>query len=347
MKKHILFILLLLVPFIVKAQDVKIKDISLVDSTTDLEVEEHPEFKDLNINFDLKFRNIHDFIKYKVTVENTSKKDYEIDDTTEFSDGEFIKYEFTYDNDNVIKAGKEKEFYITITYNKEIPDDRYDNGKYVEKNNMTINLSEGDSSSTEQNPYTSTLPYIVIILEVVALICLIIAYKKKKSLMILLIAPLFIPLTIYALEKISINIEANIEVEYTNSTMLFRWCEHDSNGENNYELSIEYQKGMTWEEFFDSEYYDNIDSADALRRLEIDNNFFNYYSNEYDSCKADIVWPKPEDFDSPDDYEAAYDIARQLSNDCFDEYASKISDSNEAIKSDKEGYYYNYAGCVK
>ena len=40
MKKYILFILLLLVPFIVKAQDVKIKDISLVDSTNDLEVEE-------------------------------------------------------------------------------------------------------------------------------------------------------------------------------------------------------------------------------------------------------------------------------------------------------------------
>ena len=104
---------------------------------------------------------------------------------------------------------------------------------------------------------------------------------------------------------------------------------------------------MTWEEFFDSEYYDNIDSADALRRLDINDNFLNYYSNEYDSCKADIVWPKSEDFDSIDDYNAAYNIALQLSNDCFDEYGSKIQDSNETIKSDKEGYYYNYHSCAK
>ena len=87
--KILLFIFLLLVPFMVKAQDVKIKEVTLVDSTEGMEVEEHPEFENLKINFNLKFSKLGDFVKYKVVLENTSDKAYELENMTKFNEGEY------------------------------------------------------------------------------------------------------------------------------------------------------------------------------------------------------------------------------------------------------------------
>ena len=73
---------------------------------------------------------------------------------------------------------------------------------------MVINLSNDE----EKNPYTATLPYIVVILAVISLVLLLVA-NKKRDMLFLLPFILFIPVVIYALEKISIEIQANIEIE--------------------------------------------------------------------------------------------------------------------------------------
>lgn len=212
MKKILVFLLLLFIPFIVNAQDVKIKEVTVEDYTKGLEVDENPEFENLKLSFDLKFSEIDEFVKYKVVVENTSNKDYEIDDTTSFSEGEYIKYEFSYDGDKIVKSKGTKEFFITISYNKEVPLTAFEDGKFKEKNAMVINLTNGESSSDQKNPYTATLPYLIAIIAIISLVLLLV-FNKKRDMLLLIPFILFIPVVIYALEKISIEIEANIEIE--------------------------------------------------------------------------------------------------------------------------------------
>ena len=67
------------------------------------------QFEGLNINVHLNFSKVGEKVEYKVTVKNGSKKDYEIDDTTKYSEGEHIKYEVSYEDSNIIKKGETSE----------------------------------------------------------------------------------------------------------------------------------------------------------------------------------------------------------------------------------------------
>ncbi len=315
MKKYLLFILFLLVPFMVKAQDVKIKEVILVDKTDGIEAEEKPEFENLKINFNLNFSKVDEFVKYKVIVENSADKDYEIDDTTSFSDGEYIKYEFSYDGEKIVKSKGTKEFFITISYNKRVPLSEYVDGKFKEKNSMTINLS---NETEEKNPYTATLPYIVVILSIISIILFVIAFKMKRSLMLTMAILFFMPAVIFALEKISIAIEANIEIEPRVETMKivdFNCTVLNQITENTYE----YIDGMTWTDIQESEYADQFGEKffeNLPDKISVNN--FNFNNNEIDNCESENIY----------EYE-----------NCLNENREKVELTSE-IKPSEIGFYY-------
>ena len=101
--KKILLLFLLFIPVLVHAE-VKITNIEEINKSDDV-ISKHPSYKDLDINFDITFNKVEDFIKYKVTINNDTKKDYEINTGIEFSNKENIKYETTMpDNKSIIKA---------------------------------------------------------------------------------------------------------------------------------------------------------------------------------------------------------------------------------------------------
>ena len=93
MKKYLLFILVLLVPFFVKAESkVKITEVELVEKDDSVEVIEEPTFEGLSIDFNLKFSRPNTSVSYKIIVKNESKKDYEINDGKKYTKGDFISY---------------------------------------------------------------------------------------------------------------------------------------------------------------------------------------------------------------------------------------------------------------
>jgi hypothetical protein len=299
----------------VKAQDVKIKEVILVDKTDGIEAEEKPEFENLKINFNLNFSKVDEFVKYKVIVENSADKDYEIDDTTSFSDGEYIKYEFSYDGEKIVKSKGTKEFFITISYNKRVPLSEYVDGKFKEKNSMTINLS---NETEEKNPYTATLPYIVVILSIISIILFVIAFKMKRSLMLTMAILFFMPAVIFALEKISIAIEANIEIEPRVETMKivdFNCTVLNQITENTYE----YIDGMTWTDIQESEYADQFGEKffeNLPDKISVNN--FNFNNNEIDNCESENIY----------EYE-----------NCLNENREKVELTSE-IKPSEIGFYY-------
>ncbi len=351
MKKYIVFILFLLLPFMVHAQDVKITDVTLVDSS--IEAEQHPDFEKLKISFDLSFTEIEDFAKYKVTIKNDSKKDYEIENTTKFSDKEYIKYEFSYDGDKVVKAGATKELFITITYNKEVPSTAYKDGKYKDNNSMVIILSDGETASDTKNPYTATLPYIVIVLSIIALILFIVAYTKKKKLASLLLVLLLLPIAIYALEKITIEIEANIEIEKKTFFVLRNYCSSENNLFTE-DLYYEFEEGMTFDDYFNSDYYNKLDS---IHKIEIDgatkDNYTRllFYNSDFIACEAAIVWPEWKDDFTENEKSEFYiknSIANQQSEECYSLYyfSYDYDITTDPIKNSNEGEYKSRYKCL-
>ena len=146
MKRYILFFLFLLLPFIVNAE-VKITNIEQIDITEGLEVDD-PTYKDLSINFNIKFNKVEDFIKYKVTIKNDTNKDYELGTSNNESKEDYIKYRYKFDDDDqIIKANGEKILFITITYDKEVSLSKYKDGKYIDEKKIAISLS-----NEEKNP---------------------------------------------------------------------------------------------------------------------------------------------------------------------------------------------------
>ncbi len=289
--KKVLFLLLLLVPFMVKAE-VKITSVELVDNTKNLEVEKNPSFKDLTINFNLKFANKDEFVKYKAILKNDTKKDYEIEDGEKFNEGKFIKYEFALENkDNkVIKAGEERTMLITITYVEEVSPELFVNGKYQEKNEMTINLSNNDQ---QDNPKTNIglIVAIATIIAIASFLLLIYSRHKLYHFTIPLLLILLIPVVIYALEKITVEINANIEIEPSEQKTFIQYCLDNPGGpgygnsnysDTDFREQITYLSGMTWKEFFNSEYSANIPEAVKNEILAYDT--IEYRTKEYDTC---------------------------------------------------------------
>ena len=274
--KKVLFIILLLIPFVVKAANVSITDVQEIEKKGQVEAKEDPTFDGLKITFNLKFVSLNDQISYDVTIKNNSQKDYEIDTGKAFSDGEYIEYNVTFDNDNkVIKAGETKHLTISLTYIKEVPADKLVDGKYTEKNDMQINLS-----NEEPNPLTSTgAPILLFILSLVFGFILIICYKNSKDLMYVFILLLLIPVTVLALEKLTLEVQTEIEITPSPKTVTIKYpvegpiCEYNTN-------DFVIANGMTWEEFFAS----NDDEVTELIEEYTKFTSFAFVDNNLDMC---------------------------------------------------------------
>ncbi len=234
MKKLLSFIFLLFIPFVVNAE-VKIKEAVLVDNTEGLEVEKNPHFEGLQLDINMKLNKVGEFAKYKLTVANDSNKDYEIDMGEAFSKKEYIKYEFSFvEEDNAILKSKEsKDIYVLVTYNKEVPVNEFVNGVYKDDNVMTINLSNDEE---QKNPETKT-GYVILataVLLFISLLLILLNKYKLDHLMVLVIAiAVALPVTIFALEKITIKIQAKIEIESSYRQARVLSCHFEPDDETN------------------------------------------------------------------------------------------------------------------
>ncbi len=364
MKKYILFFILLFIPFIVSAANVHIEEVTLIDNSEYLDAEENLEFKDLKISFNLTFTEVDEFAKYKVKVKNDTKKDYEIDDTTKFSDGEYIKYEFSYDGEKIVKSGETKEFFITVTYNKEVPEDLFENGKYTEKNMMDINLS-----NEEKNPYTSNyLSIAVIAIAFIAFIIFLQAQNKKNSLLIITLLLTALPFIVFAIEKITIEMNVNIEIQKV-STFIFNdicldssFIDGRSTVNNDGPSSVieayaprelKFIEGMTFEEYMKSKFYNSLNYSlqeeieDALSEKTKHGVLYtkmSFYTPELVNCLNNIEWA---DESLPEEeYDSLYEIALNQNDTCYSTYPAtyNIKTSDTILKSENGFYKYE---CVE
>ena len=227
MKKiFVLLVMLLSFPIFVKAEEsVVITKVELENKTDSTIVIEEPTFNIRKINFNLKFSEVGDYAEYKVTLKNNSDKDYEIKSESNYLDSEYIKYEFSYGDSNILKAKEEKSIYIKLLYNKKVSEEHFVDGKYILNDSVKLDLVN-DSIVVKVPPTHKGYSMFMVILGIFSLtisFILLILIKDEKVKSLLLICLLIIPFTVLALESISLEVDSKIEIVSKFTGTIYRW----------------------------------------------------------------------------------------------------------------------------
>ena len=228
-----LLLVILFIPFIVLAEtkNVEIKNISnYVDKSDTAEELEKPSIEGLKLGFKLEFTKQDDFIKYKFIIKNNTDKDYEIDNSSTFNKKKSIRYDYEVENNaKVLKANEELSINVTITYVKELDDSEFENGVFTETNQVSLELVNDSNEVIDNpiikmvtNPNTSTGYILLVIFAIILSLIIIILVKNKKVKMYLLIVLLIIPLSVYALEKIRLEVETSVKIIRQYTGVLYR-----------------------------------------------------------------------------------------------------------------------------
>lgn len=310
MKKIKYLLIVLLSVFIIPvhaANDVSIESVDVLERSENTEVVNPATFKGLEINFDIKFVEKNDYIKYKVVVSNNSNKDYKISDTSKFNSSKYIKYDYSFnEGKSTVKANSKQTMYITITFvDDQIPDSlKNADGTFTETKNMVVNLARGNMFTS--NPQTSsTILALLVALTLIVCTTSIIGIKRKNKVAAMLlvfgISVLSLPLTIMAIEEIQIKVNSTVtinpniefcvydrgltantlpkrkEVEANTTTAYYPG--YNDYMENAYKYKV--QKGMTWKAFQNSNYFNQVGNETPFREdafYEYDNNHSELWS---------------------------------------------------------------------
>jgi len=228
-----------------------------------------PKYQDLTVKFDIKFKELNDYVKYKIVINNATNEDYMISEKSDFGDSPYIIYEYRYEGSNkVVKKNSKKVMYIIIKYNLKVPDEKFNNGVFTENNNLVINLGNDNSIiDVLKNPNTGHNLLIIFIILLVVFGLSFLLYKttnEKKYLSIFIIGLALLPISIYAIEKFQVNVESKVQIVKLNHFSLVQspYCSLQRD-EDYFELFEDavlytYEEGMTIEEWLHSEY--NVDN---------------------------------------------------------------------------------------
>lgn len=253
MKKIINYLLLAIVamlPFVVNAKEnVSITSVVLKSKSDTMEELSSPTTKDLTMGFDVKFNKFNDYIEYQVTVENKDSVEYQLSTDSNFKSNEYIDYKLTYDGGSVVKGKSKKTFTVKASYSKgEVPDSKFTGGVFSDQNQMRLSLSTASNPETASNPVVISL----IILLILAGVTLIVFRYNKTAKVLVITLLVLVPLTTFAVTKLTITMDAKIKITQTKEFCLLGGLKDDSNTKTYHT----YIPNMTWEEYKESIYAD-------------------------------------------------------------------------------------------
>ena len=209
--KKLLFLIILLIPFIVRAEGVKITKIELDSKSINTTVNNEATFEGIELNLDLSFKTKDDYAKYKITVQNDTEKEYKKKKKSNSLNSDYIKYEYEYNE--VIKPKSETILYLIVRYDKPVDPTKLVNNLYSETNTGVIELV-----NNEENPNTKDISIILIsIVLILSIITIILLIKNKNvyksTLLLLIISVIITPYIIKAIEELKLTMNVKIEIK--------------------------------------------------------------------------------------------------------------------------------------
>ena len=235
MKKVLLTILLLFIPFFIYAEEcdtdkVTVKSIELIDKTTSVEEYDPPAIEEGIIYLDIGMSYLNDSAEYRVVLDNASNQDFNVNKNLT-NDSKYIEYRLEpVDGTYVINKNSSEEFILTIKYiNKVEAADFYD-GYYEEEKELLININDYVEESTNNetkddgivNPKTGFDTTFIVLALVVGITVLIVMYnlKKRNIFFVLILLVLLIPPIVKAICTKDIKISSYVTINQTYEGML-------------------------------------------------------------------------------------------------------------------------------
>ena len=242
MKKLILFIMILLFPMLVNAEEnnLVLKSITLEKLSEDVEELSPATIEDNKINLDLKMYEVGDTAEYKVTIQNPTDKDLYLEQNIVNTESTYFDYELLgVDKSTVIEKNSEKEFLLKVKYQNEVEKENFFSAKFKDTSSLSFLFSNSSNPETKRN----------ILLILIVSLCIFVAFKynRKSKVLFLLLLLGIIPHTTIAENDYHVGITLNILIkkvkpnpctfdgeltqgaEYTNGQYTYRYMQ-ESNG---------------------------------------------------------------------------------------------------------------------
>ena len=294
---------------------VEIDSIDLLEKSDSVVENSESNFQGMNLSFDLSMKNTGDYAKYKVIIKNKNNTKYRININLSDVENKYFKYSVEFENEStVLNEYESKTMFITIQYVNDIPFDVMTNGVYRENSKVVLQLDNNEFHEIE-NPYTfHNLLCIILVLIIVCVVLFLLFNRKSRIHMILLlfIIPCLLPLSVIAIEELSITIDSEITVDKSSKFGFFL---------NNEVVEFDYTQGMSINDYYFSKPENNVFSS--LYGSGCYGVNFNSYG--YNQCLID----------NDNNYEQCLDFQREI-------YPSKES----LILSSDLGFYQIYHCCL-
>ncbi len=177
-----------------KLSNVKIEDKS---SGVETYIESYTDNK---LVTDTTFHKLDDYVKYKLTIENTSDTKYKLVLVDDNNSNDNLTYEYDYNKDEEILPSNSVDVILTITYKDGIQEINQRTQDQEVKISFIVEDEEGNTYEEEitNNPKTSDNILIYIISAIVSLLVILaIVFRKKISKLFVLLV-LIIPMITYA-----------------------------------------------------------------------------------------------------------------------------------------------------
>ena len=252
MKKILNFLLitimtLLLIPNVYASNNVVIESVTLKDKSADLLELSKPTINGMNLGFNLSFLNLGDKAKYEVIISNKSNKNYYIDNETKFNKSNYITYTYEFEDKDIkkIEPNSKLKMYITIEYSTQVPPSILSNGMYTEDNAMSMDLT--DVILSNPKTYSNIILLLLVFITLIVITIIKVSKKKKIGINLLLIGLLLIPLTTYALERITIKAQTKISIEEQRNILVSRFEGQGLNNNHDFWYYSSYIKSITFE----------------------------------------------------------------------------------------------------
>ena len=210
MKKTILILLFLFIPFIVYADNnckegtISIKEVSLSSKSPKTVVIGEPSIVGNQVNVDIKFFELNDYVEYNVLVKNNSNEEVKFNKYNFNIDSDYIGYSVESKN-SVILPNETSLILLKIYYKNEVPNNLLKDG-YNENELLDLSLYSGEVV----NPGTGA-DYVLLLI-VFSLIVLGLYFDNKKAKSLVLLFILILPFSVFAMCTYKLKFNPNVTI---------------------------------------------------------------------------------------------------------------------------------------
>ena len=269
MKKYLLLVIviLLMVPSVVLAEeDFTINSIEKLEINGETVEESEPTINGNNIDYNIRFYNEGDSIKYKLNVTNNTNDKLIIKDNIMSLSNENIKYELEIpDGISNIEKGNSKDLIISISYIKKANEEDFVGGLYKRNDNIEFTLRNNQLiigvANTLSNSAIKVVAVALIVLCIIGIIFTKTRVNNKITMIFILFAGLaLIPNKAEAVKELKFNMVGEIITElnpcFADGEMVTGFTYQDSSYTYKYNQNIKITYNQsTWS--YDQNWIDN------------------------------------------------------------------------------------------